>query len=359
MGLNKQEYSRYSRHLLLDKVGEEGQLKLKSANVLVIGAGGLGCPILMYLTAAGVGHIGIIDFDSIDESNLQRQILFDSIDVGKSKAFVAKQRLESQNPLIKITAYNYALTNKNAIHLFLKYDIIVDGTDNFSTRYMVNDACVLSQKPLIYGAIHKFEGQVSVFNYKNGPTYRCLFPTPPKMDTVQSCSEVGVIGVLPGIIGTQQANETIKLILGIGNVLSGKLLIYDALQPSFLQIDIKKSTSLSDFGIHSIQDFENYDYSFSCETESHKNGINKKDFLTLDGNTLVLDVREDWETPKIENKIIINIPLDELDDRYQEIPTDKTVYVICQKGGRSQSAIVFLEKEYNYSNLINVDGGLL
>jgi len=359
MGLTKQEYNRYNRHILLDKVQLEGQLKLKAAKVLVIGAGGLGCPILMYLTAAGVGHIGIVDFDIIDESNLQRQVLFDSADVGKSKAYVAKQKLESQNPLVKITAFNYALTNKNAIRLFSEYDIIVDGTDNFSTRYMINDACVLSQKPLIYGAIHKFEGQVSVFNYKNGPTYRCLFPTPPKTGSVPSCSEVGVIGVLPGIIGTQQANETIKLILGIGNVLSGKLLIYDALQPSFLQIDIKKSTTLGDFGIYSIQDFENFDYSFSCETEADKNGINKKDFLTLDKNTVVLDVREEWETPKIENKKIIHIPLDELDDRYQEIPKDQTIYVVCQKGGRSQSAIDFLIKEYNYNNLINVDGGLL
>ena len=359
MGLNQKEYQRYSRHLLLDKVGEEGQLKLKSANVLVIGAGGLGCPVLMYLAAAGVGHIGIIDFDAIDVSNLQRQVLFDTNDVGKSKAFTAKQKLESQNPLIKITAFNYALTNQNAIRLFSDYDIIVDGTDNFSTRYLVNDACILTNKPLIYGAIHKFEGQVSVFNYNNGPTYRCLFPTPPESGSVPSCSEVGVIGVLPGIIGTQQANETIKMILGIGNVMSGKLLIYDALQSSFLQIDIKKSTDLADFGIESIADFEAFDYSFTCDTEVNQNGITKQEFLKLSPETLVLDVREDWETPKVENKKVIHIPLDELDDRFNEIPKDKTIYVVCQKGGRSQSAIDYLTKEFNYSNLINVNGGLL
>lgn len=359
MALNNTEHNRYSRHLLLDKVGLEGQLKLKAAKVLVIGAGGLGSPILMYLTAAGVGNIGIIDFDTIEESNLQRQILFDSIDVGKSKALTAKNKLEAQNPLINIVAYNEALNNQNAIELFNHYDIIIDGTDNFSTRYMVNDACILTNKPLVYGAIHKFEGQVSVFNYKNGPTYRCLFPTPPEPGSVPSCSEVGVIGVLPGIIGTQQANETIKMILETGTTLSGRLLIYNALVPSFLEIKIKKSTILTDFGIHSISDFEKFDYSFSCETSKIGVGISKVELTLLPSQTLILDVREDWEIPSIENKKIINIPLNELNDRHHEIPKDKTIYVVCQKGSRSQSAIDFLNTEYNYNNLINVDGGLL
>jgi molybdopterin/thiamine biosynthesis adenylyltransferase/rhodanese-related sulfurtransferase len=359
MPLSNKENNRYSRQLLLDKVGMAGQLKLKKAKTLVIGAGGLGCPILMYLTAAGVGTIGIIDFDTIDESNLQRQILFDTADVGKSKSITAKQKLESQNPLIKIEAFNYALSNQNAIELFSNYDIIIDGTDNFSTRYMVSDACVLANKPLVYGAIHKFEGQVSVFNYKNGPTYRCLFPTPPVSGSIPSCSEVGVIGVLPGTIGTQQANEAIKMILEIGNVMSGRLLIYDSLQPSFLEIKIQKSVELVDFGISNISDFENYDYSFSCETDTIEKGITKSKLMDLSSNTLVLDVREDWEKPKITNKQVINIPLDELDDHIDDIPKDKTIYVVCQKGGRSQSAIDFLKKEYNYTNLINVDGGLL
>lgn len=359
MSLNSTENNRYSRHLLLDKVGLDGQLKLKKAKVLVIGAGGLGCPILMYLTAAGVGNIGIIDFDTIDESNLQRQILFDTCDVGESKALTAKYKLEAQNPLINISAYNYALNNQNAIELFKAYDIIVDGTDNFSTRYMVSDACILTNKPLVYGAIHKFEGQVSVFNYKNGPTYRCLFPTPPEAGSVPSCSEVGVIGVLPGIIGTQQANETIKMILEIGNVMSGRLLIYDALQPSFLEIKIKNSAILADFGINSISDFKKFDYSFSCETDNFEKGISKKELNELSSQTLVLDVREEWETPKIENKQVISIPLDELDERSNEIPKNETIYVVCQKGGRSQTAIDFLNKEYNYTNLINIDGGLL
>jgi len=356
MNLTTQDTKRYSRHLLLDKVGEKGQLKLKQAKVLVIGAGGLGCPVLQYLGAAGVGEIGIIDFDVIDESNLQRQILFGVDDIGKSKSETAKLKLEAQNPLIKIVAYNFELTNKNAIELFEKYDIIVDGTDNFSTRYMVNDGCVLANRPLVYGAIHKFEGQVSVFNYEKGPTYRCLFPNPPELGVMPSCSEVGVIGVLPGVIGTQQANEVLKMILNVGKVMSGELLIYNSLDPSFLQLKIKKSVNLPDLGINSIQDFEGFDYSLTCVVSEKT--FSKEDLNKLPNTTIVLDVREEWETPVVENKSVINIPLDELDGRIDEILTDKTIYVVCQKGGRSQVAIDFLRSEYNYTNLINIDGGI-
>jgi len=219
--LGEAEKNRYSRHILLDKVGLAGQEKLKSAKVLVIGAGGLGCPILQYLTAAGVGTIGIIDFDVVDETNLQRQILFNVDDVGKSKAQCAQVHLSKQNPFVNFQVYNERINTQNALELFNQYDIIVDGTDNFSTRYLVNDSCVIANKPLVYGAIFKFEGQVAVFNYNNGPTYRCLFPEPPKAGSVPNCSDVGVMGVLPGLIGTQQANETIKIILQIGEVLSG------------------------------------------------------------------------------------------------------------------------------------------
>jgi len=356
MNLTTQDIKRYSRHLLLDKVGEKGQLKLKQAKVLVIGAGGLGCPVLQYLGAAGVGEIGIVDFDVIDESNLQRQILFGVDDIGKSKSETAKLKLEAQNPLIKITAYNFELTNKNAIELFEKYDIIVDGTDNFSTRYMVNDGCVLANRPLVYGAIHKFEGQVSVFNYEKGPTYRCLFPNPPELGVMPSCSEVGVIGVLPGVIGTQQANEVLKMILNVGKVMSGELLIYNSLDLSFLQLEIKKSVNLSDVGINSIQDFEDFDYSLTCVV--NEIAFSKEDLDKLPDTTIVLDVREEWETPIVENKSVINIPLDELGDRIDEIISDKTIYVVCQKGGRSQVAIDFLRSEYNYTNLINIDGGI-
>ncbi len=356
MKLSQKDTNRYSRHLLLDKVGIEGQLKLKQAKVLVIGAGGLGCPVLQYLGAAGIGEIGIIDFDVIDESNLQRQILFTVNDIGKSKSKTAKLKVEAQNPLITVVAYDFELTNLNAIELFKQYDIIVDGTDNFSTRYLVNDACVLVKKPLVYGAIHKFEGQVSVFNYQNGPTYRCLFPNPPELGSMPSCSEVGVIGVLPGVIGTQQANEVLKMVLGIGKVMSGELLIYNALDPSFLQLKINKSVNLSDIGINSIYDFEKFDYSLSCVVIEKE--FSKSDLDKLSKATLVLDVREAWETPKVENKTVINIPLDELDGCIANIPKNETVYVACQKGGRSQVAIDFLRAEYNYTNLINIDGGV-
>jgi molybdopterin/thiamine biosynthesis adenylyltransferase len=239
--LNQEENKRYNRHVILDQVGLEGQLKLKAAKVLVIGAGGLGCPVLQYLTAAGVGTIGIIDFDTIDLSNLQRQILFTKNDLGKNKAEVAAQRLKQLNDQVKFKAYPERLTTKNALELFSAYDLIIDGTDNFSTRYLVNDAAVLTNKPLVYGSIYKFEGQVAVFNYENGATYRCLFPVPPKAGTVKNCSEIGVIGVLPGIIGTQQANEAIKIIVGIGKPLSGQLLIYDALKASYLTVGIQRS----------------------------------------------------------------------------------------------------------------------
>ena len=235
------EKNRYSRHILLDKIGLEGQEKLKGAKVLVIGAGGLGCPVLQYLTAAGVGTIGIIDFDIVDETNLQRQILFTVNDVGVNKAEAAENRLRQLNPYVRFNIYPERLTTKNALNLFSEYDIIVDGTDNFSTRYLVNDACVITGKPLVYGAIYKFEGQVAVFNFNGGPSYRCLFPEPPKSGSVPNCSEVGVIGVLPGLIGTQQANEVIKLILEIGEPLSGKLLTYNSLDNSFFTLKVNRS----------------------------------------------------------------------------------------------------------------------
>ena len=215
---------------MLSEIGITGQKKLKDSKVLVIGAGGLGCPVLQYITAAGVGSIGIIDFDVVDVSNLQRQILYSTNDIGANKAAAAKERLNALNPLINIIAYEYKLSNKNALELFSQYDIIVDGSDNFSTRYLVNDACVLTEKPLVYGAIHKFEGQVTVFNFEQGPSYRCLFPEAPSPDSAPNCSETGVLGVLPGIIGVYQANEVLKIILGIGESLSGKLLLIDALK---------------------------------------------------------------------------------------------------------------------------------
>jgi len=218
MMLSKEEHSRYNRHIILPEVGLEGQEKLKLSKVLVVGAGGLGCPVLIYLAAAGVGTIGIVDFDSVDESNLHRQILFGTGDIGKPKAEAAKIKLQEQNPHVEVEVHNTRLTSKNAIEIIDKYDIIVDGSDNFPTRYLVNDACVILKKPFVFGSIFKFEAQISTFNYEGGPTYRCLYPDPPGAGEVPNCAEIGVIGVLPGIVGSIQANEAIKMIIGIANI---------------------------------------------------------------------------------------------------------------------------------------------
>ncbi|MGB0882068.1 MAG: molybdopterin-synthase adenylyltransferase MoeB [Vicingaceae bacterium] len=362
--LNDKEKYRYSRHLSLDKVGLSGQEKLKAAKVLVIGAGGLGCPALQYLTAAGVGTIGIIDFDIVDETNLQRQILFTDNDIGINKATVAEQRLKQLNPYVNFDVYSEKLTTKNALPLFTRYDIIVDGTDNFSTRYLVNDACIISNKPLVYGAIYKFEGQVTVFNYNNGPSYRCLFPEVPKAGSVPNCSDIGVIGVLPGLIGTQQANEVLKLILEIGTPLSGKILTYNALDNSQFTLNVKRCESEIEKIKNDHFNFETMDYDFFC-------GIKKGEKLTeisiddlkkwfeISKDFQIIDVREDWEQPRIKQNNVVVIPLDELDNNIHAISKNKEVVVICQHSIRSKMAIEMLEKEYNFTNLINLKEGVV
>jgi molybdopterin/thiamine biosynthesis adenylyltransferase len=237
--MSPEELIRYKRHILLPEIGLPGQEKLKQAKVLVVGAGGLGCPVLLYLTAAGVGTIGIMDDDRVDESNLQRQILYHPEDVGRFKAEVARARLANQNPHIKMNSHVSRLNSQNALSVFAFYDIIIDGSDNFPTRYLVNDACVILGKPLVFGSIFKFHGQVSVFNYKNGPTYRCLYPQPPATDEVPNCSEIGVLGVLPGIIGTLMTNEVLKMITETGEILSGKLVMIDTLTLDFNSFSFK------------------------------------------------------------------------------------------------------------------------
>ena len=232
---------RYNRHIIISEIGQRGQNKLSSAKVLMVGAGGLGCPVLQYLVAAGIGTIGIIDFDIVEKSNLQRQVLYGESSLGENKAIAAKTKLKDLNNEIEILAYPEKLTFQNAIDLFRQFDIIVDGTDNFETRYLINDACILTDKPLVFGAIYKFQGQVSVFNYKNGPTYRCAFPVKPIQSEIPNCSQVGVLGVLPGVIGTMQANEVLKIVLGIGDVLSGRLLCYDALTNQTSTIKLNRS----------------------------------------------------------------------------------------------------------------------
>ncbi len=358
--LNDIEKYRYSRHLLLDEVGAHGQEKLKAAKVLVVGAGGLGCPVLQYLTAAGVGTIGIIDFDKVDETNLQRQILFTMNDVGINKAIAAKVRLEQLNPYTDINSIDQKLTTENALELFSQYDIVVDGTDNFSTRYLVNDACVLANKPLVYGAIYKFEGQVSVFNYNNGPSYRCLFPEAPEAGSVPNCSEIGVIGVLPGIIGTQQANEVIKIILEIGKPLSGKLLTYDALNATQLIVNLTRNEK--QVKIAQQIDLKTYDYDYFCgiKKDDTMNEISVQELKNLleKEDLQIIDVRESHEMPKVEALKALNIPLQTIPQNMGKIAKDKKVIIHCQHGVRSMHAIDFLQQN-GFDNLYNLTGGIV
>ncbi|MDN3620380.1 molybdopterin-synthase adenylyltransferase MoeB [Polaribacter undariae] len=350
MMLTSEEKKQYNRHLILDKIGEEGQLKLKLAKVLVIGAGGLGCPVLQYLTAAGVGTIGIIDDDVVDQSNLQRQILYTIDDIGLSKSKTAAKRLSRLNPFVNFDVYNEKLTQENALSLFNNYDIIVDGSDNFSTRYLVNDASVITNKPLVYGSIFKFEGQVSVFNYQGSGTYRCLYPTPPKPDESPNCSEIGVLGVLPGIIGSLQANETIKIICGIGAVLFNKLLIYDSLQMNQTILNFEKDTTLE------ITVLEN-DYDFFC-------GILSKEEITLEELNKnkekynLLDVRENYEREEyhIGGQ---HIPLGDLKNRLDEVCIHKELVVYCKSGVRSGKAIEVLLKSNLKTKILNLKGGCI
>ena len=347
MSLSKEEQLHYNRHLILDDIGDTGQLKLKQANVLVIGAGGLGCPILQYLAGAGVGTVGIIDDDTIDISNLHRQILYTYDDIGKFKANVAAAKLSRLNPFIKFEVHLKKVTSKNALSLFSKYDIIVDGTDNFPTRYLVNDAAVLTNKPLVFGSIFKFDGQISVFNYKNGPTYRCLYPSPPSNNQGMNCSDIGVLGVLPGIMGSLQANEVLKIILGLGTVLSGQLLTFDARSSKQLILKFEKHTTLH---IEKLEaDYENF-----C-------GISEIDFQNYQANKSnynVLDVRTLYER---QQHVIdsIHIPLDELIKRLDEIPQDKALLVYCKTGARSKAAIAVLRDNGFHIRMVNLKGGLM
>ncbi|AXT56979.1 molybdopterin-synthase adenylyltransferase MoeB [Aquimarina sp. MMG015] len=349
--LDKEEKIQYSRHILLNEIGLEGQEKLKSAKVLVIGAGGLGCPILQYLTAAGVGTIGIIDNDVVDQTNLQRQVLYTVDDIGKSKAKVASEKLSKLNPFVFFKVYEEKLDNDNALELFSEYDIIVDGSDNFPTRYLVNDACVITDKPLVFGSIFKFQGQVSVLNYENGPTYRCLFPNPPEEGAVPNCSDIGVLGILPGIIGNLQANETIKIIVGIGEVLKGKLLYFDALT---LQQQILSFNKNENIYIDQLVD----DYDFFCGIKSNTfKEISATELKKNLENYQILDVRSQKE---FEHYNIggIHIPLDTISTKTSELNNKKSIVVCCQSGLRSKKAIEIIREYRDDLHLINLKDGL-
>jgi len=351
MSLSPEENNQYNRHLILDEIGESGQLKLKQAKVLVIGAGGLGCPILQYLTAAGVGNIGIIDHDTVDQSNLQRQILYTHDDIGEYKAEVAANKLSRLNPFVNFEIFVQRLTSEIAVELFSKYDIIVDGSDNFPTRYLVNDASVLTNKPVVFGSIFKFEGQVSVFNYNNGPTYRCLYPNAPKPNEVPNCSEIGVLGVLPGIIGSLQANEVLKMICVIGEVLSGKLLTYNALTMQQLVLSFQKNDLIQ---ITSLDP----DYEFLCGLPKSSLEITKAELgMNLEQYNL-LDVREDYERAQhhIGGQ---HIPLGELANRASEVSQEKDLVIYCKAGVRSKMAIDILKDKGYTKELLNLKGGLI
>jgi len=369
--LTNEEVKRYSRHLIMPEVGVEGQLKLKAGSVLCIGAGGLGSPAALYLAAAGIGRIGVVDFDVVDFSNLQRQVIHGTSDVGRSKLASAKDRLLGLNPHITIDTYETALSSKNALDLFKPYDVILDGTDNFPTRYLVNDACVLLGKPNAYGSIFRFEGQASVFAVKNGPCYRCLYPEPPPPGLVPSCAEGGVLGVLPGVIGTIQATEAIKLIMGIGEPLVGRFLIYDALRMKFRELKLKKDPDCPVCGTHptvtELIDYEQFCGVAPAPTEPAMSGTadsfdtdvrELKRKMDAKEDFFLLDVREpnEFQIGRIPGSTLI--PLGEIPRRYQEIPRDKEIIVHCKMGGRSAKAAAFLRQQ-GFSNVKNLKGGIL
>jgi molybdopterin/thiamine biosynthesis adenylyltransferase/rhodanese-related sulfurtransferase/molybdopterin converting factor small subunit len=367
--LSADEVRRYSRHLILPEVGMDGQRALKAAKVLCIGAGGLGSPAAMYLAAAGVGTLGIVDFDVVDMSNLQRQLLHGTDDVGRSKLDSAKDRLHSLNPNVHVETYETALSSENALELFEPYDVILDGTDNFPTRYLVNDACVLLGKPNAYGSIFRFEGQASVFGTKDGPCYRCLYPEPPPPGLVPSCAEGGVLGVLPGIIGTIQATETIKLILGRGEPLIGRFLIFDALRMRFRELKLRKDADCPVCGTHpTVTKLIDYDQ-FCGVAPRNSDGDQQmttddmtprelKERLDRGEPIVVVDVREpqEYQINRIPGSRLI--PLGELPQRYEELDQNAAIVCQCKSGMRSAKAAGFL-RSIGFKNVRNLSDGIL
>lgn len=367
MTLSTEEIIRYSRHLNLPQFGLATQEKLKLAKVLIIGVGGLGAPLLQYLTAAGVGTLGIVDFDHIEMSNLQRQVLFGTADIGATKTKVAIKKLENQNPHINFIEHPVRLDSNNAIDIINQYDIVADGTDNFPTRYLVNDACVLTGKPNVFASIYQFEGQVSVFNYRDkkgqiGPNYRDLFANPPPPGLVPSCAEGGVLGVLPGIIGSMQASEVIKIISGIGEPLSGRLFIFDALDFTSQTVKLKKDPTNPLTGenptITTLIDYEVFcgldlvPGAKSITVDELNKWISEKRAFQL------IDVRESYEN-EIGNIGGKHIPIGEIQNHLEDIAINGDVVLYCKSGVRSRSTIDILQLEHGYKNLINLEGGLL
>jgi adenylyltransferase/sulfurtransferase len=365
--LSKEEILRYSRHLIMPEVGMEGQLKIKAAKVLCIGTGGLGAPLGLYLAAAGVGRIGLVDFDVVDSTNLQRQVLFSTQDIGVSKTQAAANRLRGLNPDIQIDTYETQLTSANAFELFKDYDIIVDGTDNFPTRYLVNDASVMMGKLNVYGSIFRFEGQITVFGAPDGPCYRCLYPEPPPPGLVPSCAEGGVLGVLPGIVGTIQAAEALKLIIGKGDPLIGRLLLFDALAMKFRELKLRKNPDCPVCGTHPTQKGL-IDYAEFCgirgeeapSTVTNIPEITPKELkarLDKGDDIYVLDVREphEYDICNIGGHLI---PLGELPQRVHELDSSKEIVAHCKSGKRSAQAVEFL-RGAGFKKIQNLKGGIL
>jgi len=380
--LTNEEVARYSRHLILPEVGYEGQQKLKAAKVLCVGTGGLGAPLSLYLAAAGVGTLGLVDFDTVDASNLQRQVIHSTKTVGMLKVDSAELMLKGLNPNLNVVKYNTMLTSANALEIFKDFDIIADGTDNFQTRYLVNDACVLTGKPNAYGSIFRFEGQASVFATEEGPCYRCLYPEPPPPGLVPSCAEGGVLGILPGLVGIIQATEVIKLILGIGDSLAGRLLLIDALGMNFRQLKLRKNPACPMCGTHEIKELIDYDQfcgiappastTGPLEVAQNKevsgsivDGIPQITVLDLKRKQdahedfFLLDVREPHEVPFASLNAPL-IPVGQLESRLNEIPVskDSEIVIHCRSGARSQKAALIL-KTAGFTNVSNLAGGIL
>lgn len=369
---SKEELERYSRHLIIPEFNIEGQRKLKAGSVLVIGTGGLGAPLLQYLSAAGVGTIGIVDFDVVEDSNLQRQVLFTQADISRPKVEAAKERIAAQNPHIQINTYNTTFTSENAVEIAKDYDVIADGTDNFPTRYLVNDVSVLLKIPNVYASIFRFEGQVTVFNYIDahgnvGPNYRDLFPSPPPPGLVPSCAEGGVIGVLPGILGSLQANEVIKVITGVGDNLSGKLFLFDALNFETRTLNIEKDPENPLTGENPTLT-ELIDYEQFCGVGMEKNvereNVKEIDVKTLDNwlkrgkDIQLIDVREPFEY-EIANIDAQLIPQGDILEHVEEISSKHKVVIHCRSGKRSADVIELLQDKYGFQNLYNLKGGIL
>ncbi len=369
--LTHEEIARYSRHLILPEVGMEGQQKLKAARVLLVGTGGLGSPMALYLAAAGVGTLGLVDFDVVDASNLHRQIIHSTRDIGRPKLDSAEDKLKALNPDLQVVKYETRLSSENAMEIFAGFDIVADGTDNFPTRYLVNDACVLSRKPNVYGSIFRFEGQASVFATEQGPCYRCLYPEPPPPGLVPSCAEGGVLGILPGLVGIIQATEVVKLILGKGEPLVGRLLLVDSLGMRFRELKLRKNPDCPVCGTHptvkALIDYEQF-CGIPAQTQENasvsnmQNGIPQigpeelKRRQTAGESVFVLDVREPHEY-QIANIGGHLIPLNDLPQRTGELDRDANIVVQCKSGGRSQRAAEFLQQQ-GFRHVENLAGGI-